>query len=96
MIGFVFTTLWQGFLPLLLLSFVVSYWYIIKFLPNHNSTSTTELKDKIQQHSHRLHNEKDENSTESLQYAFGALPNKWVAFGGNYYGLVALYTFLII
>lgn len=91
----IFGALWQAFLPMLVLSAGISFWYIRKYHPLLNSTSTRDLRSTIEQHSNKIHQEQDENK-DATNYILGSLPNKWLAFGGNFYGLMCLYYYLII
>lgn len=92
MIDSIFTAVYQLFFPMLVLSALLSFWYLKKHQPDSHSTSTKALRKTIEAHSKKL---QSDQSNDAMSYAFGSLPNKWLAFGGNFYGLMAFYTYLI-
>lgn len=82
------------FVPLFSLSGILSYWFIVK-QPEQDSgqTSTRDFKAQLKSFKQA---EKQRNNEGGHQSNLNPVQKKWLKFGGNFYGIVALYTYLLV
>jgi len=82
-VAFVFATL-----PIAVLSFGLVYWAIKK---KHLKSGQS-----VKQLSKDIEKLPDENSVANNQPGSDLILNKWMGFGGGFYGVVALFTYIVV
>ncbi|NQZ07990.1 MAG: hypothetical protein HRT35_12580 [Algicola sp.] len=91
-----FYAIFGAFLPLLAISFMLAHWFV-KMQPdtadNAQQTSTRVFKAQLADF-----NKAEKRRKKQKHYVSDLNPvqAKWLIFGGNFYGVVALYTYLLV
>jgi hypothetical protein len=93
MISVFFHAFYAAFIPLLALSALLSYWFL-KNQPQDDNTSTRAFKAQLKTFTK---NEKKKcKQDKSYESDMNLVQKKWMTFGGNFYGIVALYTYILV
>ena len=89
-----FQALIKAGLPVALMSFLLMFWSMYR---GHltETGSMKELKAELKQLSKNKDKDKDKNK-EDCEKTGDPLHNKWMKFGGGFYGVVAMMTLLVI
>jgi hypothetical protein len=91
-----FYAIFGAFLPLVAISFILAHWFV-KMQPESadkaQHTSTRVFKSQLEDFNKA---EKRRKKRKNYVSDLNPVQAKWLKFGGNFYGVVALYTYLLV